>query len=94
MVAFEIALELHDFGAIFVERSLGLREPFFELIDFDFFLGDQVHVVANLGFEILDHAAGAGELERDRDAVFNAAAEMGERCFDVAETIASKDQTE
>ena len=52
-----------------------------EPLDLDFLLGDDVHVVADLGPKVLDHPAGAFDLELDRHGVAGRVPQApGRRC--------------
>ena len=68
------------------ELSSICREP----LDFDFFGGNAVHVLADVGHQIFDQAAGPLKLEIDRHAVLDRILDPADGSADVAQGIAAQ----
>ena len=61
-----------------------------ELLDGDFFLGDDVHRAADFRVEVADHLLGAVDLELDRHGLFDRAGQAMVRRRDVAGRVAAE----
>ena len=55
LLGHQVALELHDLGPVLVHRGRSLRNLLVQPFDLNFFLGNDVHVLANVGHQVFDH---------------------------------------
>src|SRR5690606_32732214 len=71
LAAAQIALQTHDFRLVLLSLLGRDLKSAIELRHLDLFLGDDVHRVADLRFQVAHHVAGAVDLERHGDALLD-----------------------
>ena len=70
------------------EPRAALGDLLVEPLDLDLFLGDDVHVLADLGHQVLNHAPGAVDLELDGHALPHGVGHVAGRRAEIAEDVA------
>ena len=70
-------------------RDVALGDLLVKPLHFHLFLGDDVHVLADLGHEVLDHAPGTVDLELDGHRLLDGVGHIAGRRAEIAAGIAS-----
>ena len=86
----QIGLQPQDLLLILDELRLGVGDLLFQSLHFDLFLGDHMHVLADLGHQLLNHLPRVIDFKTDRYAVLNRIVDVAQRGADIAERIPPK----
>ena len=90
LAALDVGLQPQDLLLVLGQPLLGVGDLLVELLDLHLLLGNDVHVLADLGHQVVDHAPGTGDLEVHRHAVGHRALHVAGRRADVAHQVAAE----
>jgi hypothetical protein len=88
----QVALQLQHAGLVLGELRLGVGDLTGDSLNLHLFLGDGVHVLANVGHQVFDHLARPLDLELDGHVVLDGILDPADRRADIAAGVSAEEQ--